>query len=52
MTKFQLSEAKLGYVMHVDLYCGRDYRLQSEEGQSTSVVKHLLEFVTFKKATM
>ncbi|XP_067949792.1 piggyBac transposable element-derived protein 4-like [Watersipora subatra] len=40
--KFQLCDSKTGYVMHVELYSGRDFDIRSEEGQAITVVKHLM----------
>ena len=41
--KFELCDAITGYVQHVELYCGSDFNLNSDEGQATAVVKHLLD---------
>ena len=40
--KFELSDALTGYVLHVELYAGKDFPIQSDMGQAHSVVMKLL----------
>ena len=40
--KFELCEALTGYVLHVELYAGKDFPIQSDMGQAYAVVMKLL----------
>jgi hypothetical protein len=40
--KFQLCEANTGYVLHVEMYAGKDFAIRSEDGQGSAVVFYLL----------
>ena len=40
--KFELCEALTGYVMHVELYAGKDFPIHSDMGQAHAVVMKLL----------
>ena len=40
--KFELCEALTGYVLHVELYAGKDFPIQSDMGQAHAVVMKLL----------
>ncbi|KAI0220882.1 hypothetical protein LSAT2_027653 [Lamellibrachia satsuma] len=43
--KFELCDATIGYVPHIELYAGKDFPLHSEHGQAHAVVMMLLEKV-------
>ena len=40
--KFELCEATTGYVLHVELYAGKDFSIHSDIGQAHAVVMKLL----------
>lgn len=41
--KFEICDSQTSYVLHVELYSGRDFDIRSEDGQGSAVVTHLLE---------
>ena len=41
--KFELCDATTGYVLHIELYAGKDFAVQSEHGQAHAVVMTLLQ---------
>ena len=40
--KFELCEATSGYVLHIELYAGKDFPIRSEHGQAHGVVMDLM----------
>ena len=40
--KFELCDALSGYVIHVDIYAGNDFPIQSDEGHAQGVVMELM----------
>ena len=40
--KFELCDALSGYVIHVEIYAGKDFPIQSDEGQAHGVVMELM----------
>ena len=43
ITKFKLCDALSGYVIHVELYAGKDFPVQCEMGQAHGVVMDLMQ---------
>ncbi|XP_060782714.1 piggyBac transposable element-derived protein 4-like [Neoarius graeffei] len=41
--KFEVCEAKTGYVLHTELYSGRDFDVRSPDGQGSAVVMYLMQ---------
>ena len=40
--KFELCESSTGYVLHIELYAGKDFNIRSDAGQGTAIVMHLM----------
>ena len=41
--KFELCDSLSGYVIHVELYAGKDFTIQSDMGQAHGVVMDLMQ---------